>query len=528
MSAKRSLCLIVSLTILAFALCGSLPVGFAASHDPGSASVAALIPPPKMHHPQHPDLDQTGVDVDLSISPLADDFRCTESGPITYITIWGSFYDDVLPRDGPESLIFELAFHANIPAGVEARWSIPGDVLWRRRFEPGQYSVTLESDEALQGWFDPLRQAWERDNHRRVFRYDFAIDEDPFIQEEGTIYWLAVRWEVPTRPEYRFGWKSTPLQLQAYDDAVFMLDPPFWSELRYPDGHRWEGESLDLAFVIYGGTPELEFGDAPEGERALAYPSLGVTGSFPTCKGSGPARWIEHENYGAYFGPRVDLETEGNAGTCAPPGCFPPWDRDECFDDGDAGLIIPGAFTIDPRATPPVEIPCSGSDGSPLGRACQDATWGRQIDIEVHNHMPGRATAYVNVLIDWDQDGQWGGSSTCRGVPPVTVPEHVLVNFEVPNGYDGRLSGLTPPGFTIGPRDGFVWVRFSITERPVGRDWPGDGGFEDGESEDYLLRIEGELRPTPTPTRPIPTPTRPTPGRYLVYLPKMLRRVSMR
>ncbi len=521
MSAKRSVCLIVSVTVLAFALCGSSPVGFAAVHHPGSSGAEALIPPPKMHHPQNPDLDRTGVDVDLSISPLADDFRCTESGPITYITIWGSFYDDAIPRDGPESLTLELAIHANIRAGVEERYSIPGAILWRRLFEPGQYRVATESDQALQGWFDPLQQFWQPDNHRRVFRYDFAIDRDPFIQEEGTIYWLAVRWVPPPRPDYRFGWKSTPLRLQAYDDAVFMLEPPRWLELKYPEQHLWQGESLDLAFVIYGGEEEHDFGDAPEGERALAYPSLGVNGSFPTCEGGGPAGWIEHDNYGAYFGPQVDLEAEGNGGTCPPPGCFPPWDRDECFADGDAGLIIPGAFTIDPRATPPVEIPCSGSNRDPLGRTCEQATWGRQIDIEVHNHMPGRATAYVNVLIDWNQDGQWGGSSTCRGTPTVTVPEHVLVNFEVPNGYDGPLSRLTPPAFTIGPQAGFVWVRFSITESPVGRDWRGDGSFEDGESEDYLLLVEGAPRPTPTPTRPIT-------GRYRVYLPKVLKRVLMR
>ena len=27
--------------------------------------------------------------------------------------------------------------------------------------------------------------------------------------------------------------------------------------------------------------------------------------------------------------------------------CFPPYDQDECFQDGDAGLIMPTSFTID-------------------------------------------------------------------------------------------------------------------------------------------------------------------------------------
>ena len=33
-----------------------------------------------------------------------------------------------------------------------------------------------------------------------------------------------------------------------------------------------------------------------------------------------------------------------------------------------------------------------------------------------------------------------------------------------------------------------VWMRFTISEVPVGQDWNGEGLFEDGETEDYLLR----------------------------------------
>ena len=39
------------------------------------------------------------------------------------------------------------------------------------------------------------------------------------------------------------------------------------------------------------------------------------------------------------FGPNFDFELEGNAGWC--PGGFPPYDQDEGFQDGDAGLIMP-------------------------------------------------------------------------------------------------------------------------------------------------------------------------------------------
>jgi hypothetical protein len=229
--------------------------------------------------------------------------------------------------------------------------------------------------------------------------------------------------------------------------------------------------------------PSLDLGDAPEGPTAIAYPVSGVFGSFPTCMNAAPAGWVQHTNFGAWLGPAFDLEYEGNAGAC--PSCFPPYDVDECFADGDAGLLFPEPFTID--ASGSVQpCPLAPMMGTPLGGTCMWAQWGVEIDIDVHNHMPSATTGYMNVLIDWDQDGQWGGSSVCAGL---SVPEHVLVDFPIPNPFDGPLSALGPPNFRIGPNTGHVWARFSITESPVGFAWDGSGAFEDGESEDYLLLI---------------------------------------
>lgn len=240
--------------------------------------------------------------------------------------------------------------------------------------------------------------------------------------------------------------------------------------------------------VLAQDLPMRDYGDAPEG--VIAYPSTGQMGAFPTCRLSGPVNWIEHDNFGAWFGPAVDLEQEGNAGLC--PG-FAPYDNDECFNDNDAGLVMPPAYTIVGGAVQP----CTQQQGA-LGGICQQANWGTDIDIDIHNTMPNHEPylpGYVNVLVDWDQDGDWGGSSACQGGP---IPEHALVNFFVPALYIGPLSALGPPGFTIGPNSGHVWVRFSISESPVPTDWDGEAVFEDGESEDYLLRIEAPGRSVPT------------------------------
>jgi hypothetical protein len=109
------------------------------------------------------------------------------------------------------------------------------------------------------------------------------------------------------------------------------------------------------------------------------------------------------------------------------------------------------------------------------------------------------------VLIDWNQDGVWGGSVSCGSN---TVPEHVLINYPVPAGFSGSLSYLFPPQFRIGPNTGFVWARFSITDALVAvGSWTGSGTFSDGETEDYLLEVqaEDELDWGDAPDAPYPT-----------------------
>ena len=227
----------------------------------------------------------------------------------------------------------------------------------------------------------------------------------------------------------------------------------------------------------------LEYGDAPEG--GVAYPGTPSTpGQFPTCITVGaPASYVQHGLGWAHFtvpgAPQAawDPEPDGNAGLC--PTCFPTYDDDECYLDGDAGLMFPEPYTIIGPVGSETVVKCpNAATGTALGAVNQTAVWAVDVDIWVVNNMP--VVGYVNVLMDWNQNGVW------------TDPgEHVLVDFVVPLGYNGPLSALGPPSFTIGPNGGYVWSRFSVTEKSVGgAGWDGSGVFEDGESEDYLLWIE--------------------------------------
>ncbi len=267
---------------------------------------------------------------------------------------------------------------------------------------------------------------------------------------------------------------------QGYVWARFMVSESRVNQPWDGNGIYEGGESEDYLIEINPSPHnDPDFGDAPEGEPA--YPAMGVIGQFPTCSSLGQWGWVEHAPGGlAWFGPMVDGEVDGNAGNCAVTPPFPPYDMDECFQDGDAGLIMPPSYTISGGAI----VPCPAGYTGGLGAPCSTAVWGRDIDIDVVNNSD--FDMYVNVLADWNRDGIWGGADSCNGT---AVPEHVLGNFVVPPGFSRPLSALNPPPFVIGPDTGYVWTRFTISPTPVVGDWNGEGQFDDGESEDYLLWV---------------------------------------
>jgi len=224
-----------------------------------------------------------------------------------------------------------------------------------------------------------------------------------------------------------------------------------------------------------------ERGDAPEG--GIAYPDLGISGMFPTCLG-GPVGAIVHYNLSqeVWFGNTVDFETDGNDADCS----WGQYELDEAWGpfDNDAGLVNTTPYTIFQNQVQPF----ASLAPDPFGEPCTVVQWGPDIDIQVNNQsgIPAR----INVLIDWDQSGDWGGESICPGLGPTR--EHVIWNLDVPVNYSGLLSGLGPGDFLVGPNVGYVWVRFTITNippQPIPYDWNGGGSYDLGETEDYLLEI---------------------------------------
>ena len=156
---------------------------------------------------------------------------------------------------------------------------MPGPTLWFKTFPAYSYSVQIEHAGLQEGWYSPDNQEylpWTEPGDTICFRYTFAVPlQEAFIQNGSArapiVYWLDAP-AMPTGPSQTlFGWKTSTLHWN--DDAAWTSgEEPYsgpWGELRYPLTHPLEGQSMDLAFGLYGfpvePEPELDFGDALTG-----------------------------------------------------------------------------------------------------------------------------------------------------------------------------------------------------------------------------------------------------------------------
>ncbi len=138
----------------------------------------------------------------------------------------------------------------DVDATREKTFSKPGEPLMGVILDPGYYTVREIDTLNNEDWYDPVTGWWSNDNHRRAFQYNFPIENTTFEQVAGNIYWLVIKHILPPEPYYTFGWKTTTPDLHFMDDATFQSFDWGWLPMEYPEGHEYEGLTLDLAFVI--------------------------------------------------------------------------------------------------------------------------------------------------------------------------------------------------------------------------------------------------------------------------------------
>ncbi len=167
----------------------------------------------KMHYPQLPDEEGWNVNA-IYPTILADDWMCSESGPVKDIHFWGSWLD------GNTGVInsFTIQIYTDIPADPPMFYSRPGTLIWER--DINNFNATHIMPDLFEGWYDAATGLILPDNHLDYWQYDILLPEpDWFIQDEGAIYWLAITANVEDPIDTRWGWKSSIEHWN--DDAVW-------------------------------------------------------------------------------------------------------------------------------------------------------------------------------------------------------------------------------------------------------------------------------------------------------------------
>ncbi len=259
---------------------------------------------------QPPDETYNGIDIRCDRSDgvqrtLADDFNCVATGPITKVTFWGSWRNDIKGKIKK----IHLSIHDDKPDpdGEGPAYSEPNTLLWSKDFNAADINETLYSYEEPEWFWDPTNSTPPplSENHYGIWQYDITIDDSNTFVQQGdpcnpVIYWLDAYVELePDTNNPMFGWKTSSKHWN--DDAVYE-SALIWYELRYPSAHYYYGQSIDLAFVITTRAEEEQGGKPLEPHTKWSQPPIEIdpTATTPTYCGWDEVscrEWIQAGTY---------------------------------------------------------------------------------------------------------------------------------------------------------------------------------------------------------------------------------------
>ena len=265
-----------------------------------------------------------------------------------------------------------------------------------------------------------------------------------------------------------------------------------------------------------------DFGDAPE--NVPAYPS-GSFGHFPTCTANtppgtqeiacgaarstspGPTGYVKHvatssdqTYFGLGCGPSnaqrlaVDTELDGVVHVSGAPPAVIPSEVSTCspavtimaYESAFGGLW----FGTDETAGDGID---AGLAAPVVMAACDQA----YLPFKAWSCGPASLTATLNILVDWNQDGDWNDVVACgpAGSGGACAPEWAVKNASVV--LHPGCNSLISPLIQVGPSTGGAWMRITLTATPVADDFPwagsaaadAGGAFAGGETEDYPISI---------------------------------------
>jgi hypothetical protein len=205
----------------------------------------AQVPCDTVKWRQPPDM-KYGVNIrSTEDEPLvADDWQCRDPRPVTDVHFWGSFIgwesdkpDPTTPHPSIDAFIIRIYW--DIPAGPDPDptppYSHPGKLLYEAKIET--------FDEFFESSIELPDKTYE---HK--FYYSLDLPE-PFIQEEGTIYWISIS-AVLTSFDFPWGWETS---VRHWNDnaARFWFHNGYWDELTPDLMPAWYPHPrVDMAFEL--------------------------------------------------------------------------------------------------------------------------------------------------------------------------------------------------------------------------------------------------------------------------------------
>jgi hypothetical protein len=240
----------------------SLDMAFQLNQGPPTPDCDPTIRPKWL---QLPDTSPNGLDVlATGTNIVGDDFLCRTPGPISGITIWGSWLSDLV--DTNATFVLRLWSDVPVTPGTTNKYSHPGTLLCETTFSPPQtvgtsvqrYNYHLYANNLTENFYQPDKgTAGFIGRDTQIWQYDFYPFQPSCWFQQGSplraplTYWVTINYVSPAGGQYLFGAKTSVAHL--LDDAVYgHLGPNLnplgdWVDLIDPRGTN----SLDLAHALY-------------------------------------------------------------------------------------------------------------------------------------------------------------------------------------------------------------------------------------------------------------------------------------
>ncbi len=228
-----------------------------------------------------------------------------------------------------------------------------------------------------------------------------------------------------------------------------------------------------------------DFGDAPD----QITDSDGLLGKFPTRLSSKGAHHLNLNDSALGF-----LQKNGLLPVSAEEDAADPADTDGVMNLDDPSF----AYDLD-----------HFDDGLALTNLNGNGTSNLDVIVTVAAGAP-KQVRYLNILIDYNHDGEWKGTDM-NGASEWAVQNHEVTVKP------GESAQITTPDFFTGLYPENSWMRITLSDTPIASSlypdgWDGTGEFAKGETEDYYYNNTDTFNITQDPpASPFPTPSVPPP-----------------